>query len=147
MKALVTGVMGKAQRLGKRNGRPLRFLMAGVVNTMFGFAFYPALLWSTPWFHLHYMIALGIAQAVCLLFAFGVYKIGVFRNDGGGPVRQFATFSSFYLVNYLLNWLALPLLVEGLGLAPITGQLLFGGLLVIGSYFWHSRVTFRPVTK
>ncbi|WP_447763250.1 GtrA family protein [Sphingopyxis panaciterrae] len=122
--------------------RPLRFLVAGGLNTAFGLAFYPLLLWSVPYFRTRYMIALGIAQAVCLCFAFATYKLGVFRTRGN-ILREFAAFSGFYLFNYAANWAALPLLVEFGGMSPIAAQLGFTLLLVVGSWFWHNRVTFR----
>jgi putative flippase GtrA len=122
--------------------RSLRFLMAGAANTAFGLAIYPALLWSVPAFRTHYLLALGIAQAVSLCFAFTTYKLGVFRTRGN-ILREFATFASFYLFNYAANWVALPLLVELAQVPPVIAQLGFTVALIAGSWFWHSRVTFR----
>ncbi|NWK98184.1 GtrA family protein [Sphingobium lactosutens] len=122
--------------------RPLRFLVAGGVNTAFGLAFYPLLLWAMPLFHSHYMVALLVAQAVCLCFAFATYKLGVFRTQGH-VLREFAAFAGYYLFNYALNWAALPLLVEAGGLSPVLAQFGFSLLLIAGSWFWHSRVTFK----
>jgi putative flippase GtrA len=125
-----------------RAHRPLRYLLAGAANTAFGLAIYPLLLWSVPTFHTHYLIALGVAQAISLCFAFMTYKIGVFRTRGN-LAREFGTFSGFYLFNYAANWAALPLFVEIGGIPPIVAQLGFTALLILGSWFWHSRVTFR----
>ena len=122
--------------------RPLRFLVAGGLNTVFGLAIYPLLLWSSDWLHHHYMVALVIAQALGLSFAFMTYKVGVFRARGD-VARQFGVFSSFYLFNYVVNWAALPFLVEIVGIPPMIAQLIFAAILMVGSYFWHSRVTFR----
>lgn len=130
----------------KRAERPLRFMLAGAANTAFGLAIYPLLLWSVPIFHTHYLIALGVAQAISLCFAFATYKIGVFRTRGN-LAREFGTFSSFYLFNYAANWAALPLLVELGGIPPIVAQLGFTALLIVGSWFWHSRVTFRSASN
>ena len=125
-----------------RLGKPLRFLMVGGVNTAFGLSFYPLLLWSVPLFAVHYMIALGIAQAVCLCFAFTTYKLAVFRTRGN-VLREFGTFASFYLANYAANWLALPLLVEVGAVPPVIAQTGFTLVVIVGSWFWHNRVTFR----
>lgn len=122
--------------------RPLRFLVAGAANTAFGLAIYPLLLWSSPILHRHYLIALGIAQAISLCFAFTTYKLGVFRTRGN-ILREFGTFSSFYLLNYAANWATLPLLVEVAGLPPVLAQLGFTAVLIVGSWFWHNHVTFR----
>lgn len=128
-------------RLAQAGERPLRFALAGAANTVFGVAIYPLLLWSVPFLHTHYMLALGIAQAISLCFAFTTYKLGVFRTRGN-LAREFGAFSSFYLFNYAANWAVLPLLVELAGVPPILAQLGFTLLLILGSWFWHSRVTF-----
>ena len=43
----------------------------------------------------------------------------------------------------------LPILVEGVGIAPITAQLGFIAVLIVTSYFWHSHLTFpkKGLTK
>lgn len=128
--------------IGTRAGRPLRFLIAGGVNTVVGLAFYPLLLWSVPVLRTHYLLGLAISQAVCLCFAYVTYKIGVFRTRGNVP-REFVRFASYYVLNYAANWLALPLLVEAGGVPPIIAQSAFTLFLIVGSYFWHSRLTFK----
>jgi len=125
----------------KHAQRPLRFVAAGAANTAFGLALYPVLLWSTPVLQRHYLLALGIAQAVRLCFAFATYKLGVFRTRGN-IAREFGAFSSFYLFNYAANWAALPVLVEFAAIPPVIAQLGFTAVLIVGSYFWHSRVSF-----
>ncbi|AZI35459.1 hypothetical protein NT2_09_00510 [Caenibius tardaugens NBRC 16725] len=132
----MSGFAGKQER-------PLRFLVAGGINTVLGLSFYPVLLWAVPLMRAHYMVALGIAQVVCLCFAFTLHKFAVFRTRGH-IVREFAHFASFYLFNYAVNWAALPLLVEGAAIPPAIAQTGFTLALIVGSYFWHSRVTFRP---
>ena len=122
--------------------RPFRFLAAGAVNTAFGLAFYPLLVWSVPYLHRHYLLALAIAQAVCLVFAYLTYKLGVFRTRGRFA-QEFGAFSTFYIANYAVNWLALPALVELGGIQPVIAQTGFTCVLIAGSWFWHSRVTFR----
>lgn len=122
--------------------RPLRFLIAGAANTAMGLSFYPLLLWAVPLFQAHYLIALGIAQVVCLCFAYMTYKLAVFRTRGN-VAREFGAFSGFYLFIYAVNWAALPVLVEFGGIAPWISQLGFNLIVIAGSYVWHSRVTFR----
>lgn len=131
---------GQPERAG--GNRSVRYVLAAGLNTAFGLAIYPALLWSSDWLHEHYMVALVIAQVTSLLFAFTTYRLGVFQARGD-TARQFGLFSSFYLFNYAANWAALPLLVEVGGIHPIIAQLGFALVLMIGSYFWHSRVTFK----
>lgn len=122
-------------------GRPLRFLVAGAVNTAFGLAIYPLLMWIVPGLDTRYLLALALAQGISLVFAFTTHKLGVFRTRGN-VMREFAAFTSFYLANYAANWVALPLLVEVAGLAPVVAQTGFTVVLIVTSWFWHSRVTF-----
>lgn len=122
--------------------RPVRFLIAGGANTALGLTFFPALVWSLPWFRTHYLVALAISQVVCLLFAFATHKLGVFRTRGRW-LREFGVFASYYLFNYAANWAALPLLVDVAGAPLIPAQLGITLVLIVGSWFWHSRVTFR----
>ena len=132
-------LQGKVRQLA---GRPLRFLIVGGINTLFGLSIYPLLLWASPTLRIHYMIGLAICQVVSLVFAFSTYKLAVFRTRGR-LIPEFAAFSSFYLLNYAANWLALPLLVEVIGIKPVIAQTGFAAIVVVGSYFWHSRLTFR----
>jgi len=137
-----TKVQREVPRLGGERARPARILIAGAINTGFGLAIFPLLLWSSSWLAVHYMVALIIAQAASVLFAFTTYKVGVFKAQGD-TARQFGMFSSFYLFNYAVNWAVLPLLVEFGGVPPVIAQLGFAIAVMIGSYFWHSRITFR----
>lgn len=140
------GAIDRLVALGQQqwltNSKQIRFVIAGGVNTLFGLAIYPLLLWASPTLHTHYMIGLVIAQALSLCFAFAVYKMTVFRTRHGS-VGEFSRFLPFYLVNYGVNWLALPLLVRLAKIDPIIAQLVFSVALMVTSYFWHSRITFR----
>jgi putative flippase GtrA len=122
--------------------RPFRYLVAAGFNTAFGLAIYPLLLWTFPWLRIHYMIGLFIAQGVSLCFAYASYKLGVFQTRGG-YAREITAFVSFYGVNYAANWIALPAMVEVGHIPPIIAQLMFSAVIIVTSYFWHSKVTFR----
>lgn len=126
----------------KRSGRPFRYLVAGGFNAALGLTFYPALIWLFPVFHKRYMIALLISQVVCTTIAFFVYKICVFKTKGNF-VREFWSFTTFYLINYAVNYACLPILVEIVGLSPVVAQWIFVAALAITSYVWHSRISFR----
>ena len=65
------------RRFGKLHGRPMRFLVAGGLNTVVGTSAYPLLLWLSPWFREHYLVALALVQAFCLCFAFTLSLIHI----------------------------------------------------------------------
>ena len=122
--------------------RPARFVVAGMLNTGFGLAIYPLLLWSVPLFRTHYLGALVIAQVISILFAYTTYKLSVFRTRAN-VMREFGLFSSFYFIASAINWATLSFAVEVLHILPIPAQLGFSLVLMAASYFWHSRITFK----
>lgn len=131
---VISGMLG-------RHVRTVKFAIAAGINTAFGLTIYPLLLWTFDDLRRHYMVALAIAQVTSLIFAFFVYKIGVFRTRAN-LINEFSKFSSFYLINYAANWIILPLLVEIGGISPIISQFGFAFVLMTGSWFWHSNITF-----
>ncbi len=133
---------GALDRLCGRAGRPLRFFIAGALNTILGVGLYPALVWTFDLFREHYLVALGICQAICLVFAFATQKYGVFQSRGNTKA-EFSKFATFYVGNYAANWAILPLLVEIGKIDPVIAQIAFTLVVVLGSYFWHSRITFK----
>lgn len=124
-----------------RGGQPFRFVVAGAINTVFGFSIYPILLFTIPYFRREYLIALLVAQALSLCFAFLTYKIAVFQTRQRS-IGEFLRFIPFYLVSYALNFAALPFLVRVIGIDPIISQIIFSLFMMVGSYFWHKNVTF-----
>jgi putative flippase GtrA len=110
----------------------VRFLLVGGLNTVFGLAIYPAL---------HYLSILIVSQIISITFAFFTTKHLVFRTTGG-YLCEYGKFATFHLSYLLANLAALPALVELVGMHPVWAQTLFAVLVIITSYFWHSRITF-----
>jgi putative flippase GtrA len=80
-------------------------------------------------------------------FSYLTNKFLVFRTVGN-YLRESAKFALFHLSYFLVNLLALPFLVEIVGMSPVWGQTLFAVAVIITSYFWHSNITFsRPRTE
>ena len=119
----------------------LRFLAVGAFNTAFGVAIFPLLMWGLGRFGLHYMAVLVISQGVGTLVGFTTQKTFVFRTRGN-YLAEFARFSTYYVGTYVVNWLVLPVLVEGFHVNPMLAQPVFVVFVVFTSYFWHSRFTF-----
>lgn len=121
--------------------RSLRFLFVGGTNTAFGVSIFPALVWLLG--RRDYLFALAISQVTSLLLAFTLHKLFVFRSHGR-LLPEFIRFASFYIGVYAVNWAALPFLVEVAHVPPIYAQWGFAAVVLAGSYFWHSHVTFGP---
>ena len=119
----------------------VRFIFAGIVNTVFGLSAYPILYYSLAKFDLHYLVILFISQVICITFSYGTNKVFVFKTTGN-VVREYIKFSSFYMSYFLVNLVALPFMVEILKMNPIFAQILFTFVVVVSSFFWHSKISF-----
>lgn len=122
--------------------KKLRFLVCGVFNTAFGLCIFPLLYFTLRRFGIHYEIVLAISQLAAILFSFATNKFFVFRTKGN-LLSEFFRFSAFHFVISFLNIAALPVLVESIGMHPVSAQFIFATIVIVCSYFWHSRVSFE----
>lgn len=121
----------------------LRFLLAGGLNTGFGLGIYPALYAVLAPLALHYTVILVIAQVISITFAYLTNKFFAFRTSGN-YLREYGRFILFHLAHLGLNLMVLPFLVEIMQLSPPVAQTGYACIVIITSYFWYSRFTFRP---
>ena len=121
----------------------IRFLFAGLFNTLVGLATFPILYFALSAYELHYLKVLSLSQIVCVCVAFITNKFLVFRTRGN-YMAEFIKFISFHLTYFFINLISLPVLVEFLNFNPVTGQVMFAIVVIISSYFWHSKITFTP---
>ena len=123
----------------------VRFLAAGMLNTAFGLGIFPLLILALrPW-RLHYLVVLALCQVIGVIFSYTTNRLFVFRS--GGPIGpEFARFCVPYVGYFLVNLMVLPLLVEVARIPPIIAQTGYTLIVVVTSYVWHSRITFRPPT-
>lgn len=118
----------------------IRYLIIGGYNTLFGYACF-ALLWQFFGHIWHYLIILCISHILAVTNAYFGYKIFVFRNSPGGW-RAFVTFNTVYIGAFLLNLLALPILIEMLNFHPLLAQFIIISATVVASYLLHRTYTF-----
>jgi putative flippase GtrA len=88
------------------------------------------------------MVALPIAQVASLSVAYLTQKMLVFRTRGN-YFREFIKFAAFYMGNFFIIAIILPVLVEIFHQNPIVAQFILSLGIIFVSYFWHSRVTFK----
>jgi putative flippase GtrA len=132
---------GKVRELAEQHQIKIRFLLVGAMNTVVGLSVFPILYFLTAPVGFHYLGILTISQALCVTFSFLTSKFLVFRTTGG-YLREFGKYVTFHLSYFLVNLAALPALVELAGMNPVWAQTLFAVLVIVSSYFWHSRITF-----
>lgn len=127
--------------LAQQHETKARFLVTGGLNTLFGLAIYPLLMFFTASFF-HYLVVLAIAQALSILFSYLTNKCMVFCTKGN-YLAEFVKFVTFHLVYFAANIVTLPIMVELFGVRPVCGQFGFALAVIITSYFWHSKITFH----
>jgi len=108
--------------------KPLRFLATGLLNTLFGYAIYAALLWAG----LNPLLALLLGMLAGCIFNYFSYAGLVF--DGHRNNAVFARFGVAYGLIYAANASALYLLTQRWGWNPYLAQALCIPLSVVLSW-------------
>lgn len=126
----------------RTNETKVRFLATGVFNSLFGLMMFPFFFYVLEEYNFHYLIILTISQFISIIFAYLTNKFLVFKTKGN-YLDEFLKFISFHLTHFIINIIALPILVEFFKLQPVAAQIFFATLVIISSYFWQSRITFK----
>jgi len=127
--------------------RPLRFLLAGLWNTAFGYGVYllcDAAARALGW---HYIVALFPAQLLAILNAYVVHRRFVFYDSAAG-LWSFLRYNLVYWVTFAVNLLALPLIVEFTHADPRLAQAVFIACAAVTTYLAHRVFSFgAPVNS
>jgi putative flippase GtrA len=126
----------------KKYNKQRNFLIVGFLNTVFGLLAFPILFYFFNPHFPHYLYILFLSTATCILFSFTTLKYFVFKTKGP-IINEFVKFLIFQLIVFIVNLIALPLLVNYLINDPIISQTIFLIFVILSSYFWHNRVTFK----
>ena len=121
--------------------RIARFGFFGAFNTIIGFISYPALyfFFNTAF---TYIEILFISFFISTHFAFLTTKYYVFRSPGS-TFKEYVKFMIFHLLILGINLIFLPIFVEILLIHPSVSQIIFSTILMLLSYFWHLKITFK----
>jgi putative flippase GtrA len=139
----VASALAAGRRFAEAHALKLRFAATGAVNTVVGLGTFPLLITAFSPYGLNYIGALLLSHVICVSFAFYTTKVFTFKTKGN-IVREFSKYYPFNLCNLAINLVTLPFLVHILKFPVIPSQLGYGMVVMILSYFWHSRITFRP---
>lgn len=126
--------------------KKIRFLMVGVLNTIVGLSVYPILYLLMFPVGFGYIEILMVAQFLCITFSFISNKYFVFKTQGNFK-KEYLKFFAFHGVYFLINLIALPVLVEVFEVNPIVAQTSYSLLIIVTSYFWHNAITFKEVKE
>jgi len=96
----------------------IKFVVTGILNTIFGYAVYAALLFSGT----HYLAALLLATIIGVMFNY--FSFGYFVFNGYREWMVFIKFIIAYAVIYGFNAIALSVLIIHFLLSPYVGQII-----------------------
>lgn len=118
----------------------LRFLLVGGYNTAFGYGLFTALILLAG-DKIHYLVILPVSHVIAVTNAYFAYRLFVFLDASRG-LRSYLRFHSVYLGSLGFGMVALPTLVEIVGLTPIFAQGIVLAVTVVLSYILHKRFSF-----
>ena len=115
--------------------RFVRFAIVGILNSAFGLGVYALLI------HLGLPVWAALIAANVAGVSFNYVTTGKLTFSHRGANR-FPSFVSIYLLCYVINYLAITVLVH-MHLGPVTSQVLLTPFMAILNYLLQSRYVFR----
>jgi len=127
--------------MGKLNSKPIRYLLAGAWNTLFGYGVMGGLFnYLSPYLNL---VTIGIiANLLSISMSFSTYKLFVFCTKGNWfkeYLKSYIVYGGAACFNILLIWI----LVAKMGVNIWLAQAIAIPLGVMASYFGHHYLTFK----
>jgi putative flippase GtrA len=120
-----------------------RFLAVGAFNTVLGYGLFVVFEGLLDGDY-SYLLSLYLSYAIAIVVAFWLHRRVTFRVTGReGVVRSFVRFVGVYIVTLAINTVALPVLVEWVGLNPLLAQAIVVVATTIISYLGHKFFSFR----
>lgn len=126
---------------GRFNSLETRYVLVGGYNTVVGILLY-LFFFGVLGERYHYMLLLTANYVLGTLNGYLAYKFLVFRTTSG-YLAEYLRFNVVHLAGILVNYIALPLLVELARLGPFAAQGLIILALIVASFLLHKRFTFR----
>ena len=103
----------------------LKFIIAGIVNTFFGYSIY----WILLMLNMHFTVALLIASIIGILFNFYTTGTYVFNNNN---IKLLKKFIAIYLFIYVINLVGIKILIY-FGFTPsISGLFMQPSIALLG---------------
>jgi putative flippase GtrA len=130
-------------------GQFARYLVVGVVNTVFGYGIYAAITaWLTPHIPLAYMVANILGALLNITFAYFNFKLFIFKTRGS-YLREWFRCILVYSSSVIAGTIALPFVVLALHYftparvsAPYIAGALLTGANVLAGFIGHRNFSF-----
>jgi putative flippase GtrA len=123
----------------------LRYLVAGGVNTLFGYIISLVLYYGLHQ-ELNLVIILAIINIISISFSFLIYKIFVFKTQGNW-VKEYLRCYLVYGFTAILSSACIWILVEKITLSYWIAQTLAIIVIIIVSYSMHKSYTFKAANE
>lgn len=117
------------------------FFIIGVWNTIFGYGVFAILMYFYSSI-ISYPVILAISYPIGITNSYIFYKIFVFKTRDG-IVKEYIKFCITYLTTFIVNLIALPVLVEFIFMNIYIAQALILFMNVVISFVMHKNYTFR----
>ena len=137
----LVGLMQRLKASARLHETKLRFLIVGGINTLFGVAIFPVLMITLEPLGWNYLSVLIVSNAIAINFSYMTNKYFVFQTKGG-VFDEYVKFISFHGIYFIVNLIALPLIIYLSNMSPIWSQISFVLFTLVASFVWHSRITF-----
>jgi putative flippase GtrA len=118
----------------------VKFVLIGIYNTLFGYLVFAGL--HVGLRRVNYMFVLIVSRELSVVSAFVAYRLFVFKVRGA-LVGDFLRFWMVYSGALVLNLIALPLLVEVVGINVLVAQAMTIVLTVISTWIGHNYFSFK----
>ena len=121
----------------------IRFVAVGGINTVVGYSLFVVFdLFLFARVPFGYLLSLAFSYAIAIILAFVLYRRIVFKVTGH-VWSDFVKFVSVYILAIAVNTVALPLLIELVGLNSLAAQAIVLVATTLMSFFGHREFSFR----
>lgn len=119
-----------------------RFVIVGIFNTIFGLSLFPILFFFSSELSSNYLMLMAASHVVCVIISFLTQKFFVFGAKGHARF-EIITFLCFHVSQLFAGMVLVEYIFKSHGISPGVVQPTYTLIVVVFSYFWYSKVSFR----
>lgn len=123
------------------NSKPIRFVIVGGWNTVFGYVSF-ALLYYLFSHRIHYLFLMIFSSILSITNAYICHKFFVFKTKGN-YVKEYLRYYIIYSVPMAIGFISFPFCIEILKMNFYVTQAILTLITVIISWFGHKHISFR----
>jgi len=119
-----------------------RFIIAGIINTLFGLTLGFIFLSFLPF---HYSLSLLLATCIAPMFNYFMSSKYVFNSPGNAPGsnKKLGLFYSVYLFMYFVNLLFITILINQVDLDDIIAYMISAPFIIVLTYILQKKIVFK----